>query len=208
MKIGFVVDGRAEYHSLKLLLPKIDSPYTLLNPLYADMQPFAPPAQIARVALKRVSIFEQKGADGVVVLLDKEKRGDCTIALWRKLRRAVRQKLDTSPISMDVRVVLKVMCYENWLIADPDALRAVPGLLSHIERIERAVAPNKADHVDALHLLNRCTPRGRFNKVAGAKAICNHLDPDRAAHNSRSFRRFLRVLQHTSYRLRTDSKHP
>jgi len=71
------------------------------------------------------------------------------------------------------------------------------GMLS---RYARAIQRGRADKVDALVLLNRASgPQRTFEKRRGALAICTHLDPGRAALNSRSFRRFLRVLGDRRY---------
>ena len=84
--------------------------------------------------------------------------------------------------------------FENWLVADPQALRELPGLFEQVERIERQVAPNRADSVNALELLKGCSKQKGYAKVAGAVAICKKLDPMRAAINSRSFRKLLKTL--------------
>jgi hypothetical protein len=55
-----------------------------------------------------------------------------------------------------MRVVLKVTKLENWLVADPQALRELPGLFEKVERIEKQVA-GRADAVDALGLLKTCS---------------------------------------------------
>ena len=50
-----------------------------------------------------------------------------------------------------MRVVLKVTKLENWLVADPQTLRDLPGLFEHVERIEKQVAPDRADAADATY---------------------------------------------------------
>ena len=75
------------------------------------------------------------------------------------------------------------------------ALReAVSGLFEKVERIERQVSKGRADAADALGLLKACTVRRSYDKVEGAVAICKQLEPARAAENSRSFRKLLKVL--------------
>ena len=75
--IGILVDGQAEYQSLPLLIPRINLSGRVLKPLYCDMQPYAPLAQIANSVLRRIPILVAKSAETVVVLLDKERRIDC-----------------------------------------------------------------------------------------------------------------------------------
>ena len=55
MRIGFVVDGLAEYESLADVLRKVDTRHTLVTRiLRADLQPSAPLGQIALEASKRI----------------------------------------------------------------------------------------------------------------------------------------------------------
>lgn len=48
--------------------------------------------------------------------------------------------------------------------------------------------------MNALELLKGCSRGKGYDKVAGAMAICRKLDPERAAANSRSFRKLLKTL--------------
>lgn len=194
MKIGFVVDGQGEYYALPHLLPRLGSPNILLNPLFSAIQPLARPAQIAHVASKSFPILLSRGADLIVVLLDKETRPDCTGPLVEEIEREARKRLSEMSRTVDVRVVLKVSKLENWLIADPLALQALPGLFENVERIEKQVVPNKADAVDAHELLKTCSRKRSYEKKTGAIEICKRLDPERARLNSRSFRKLLKTL--------------
>jgi hypothetical protein len=103
-------------------------------------------------------------------------------------------------VRINVAVVLKVRTLENWLVADLQCLSAAPRLFTDASRVIQAVPSGNADGIDALDVLRRaCGRRGRYDKVQGAVAICTHLEPGRAALNSRSFRRFLRVLGDSRY---------
>jgi hypothetical protein len=206
MKIGILVDGQAEFHSLPLFLDRVDTQAQILKPLYCDMQPFASYQQIAYVAMKRVSILLQKGVSKVVVLIDKEQRGDCAPLMANSIEEELEGRLRQTDWNGQVSVVVKVDAFENWLVADPHAFVKLTGMFKHRKRIRKAVEPDKADNVDALAVLNRCCVKGSFSKVKGAKAICQRLDPTRAATNSRSFRRFLRVLGDPAFS--TESKNP
>lgn len=199
MKIGILVDGQAEFHGLRLLLPRLNTDAEILSPLYCDVQPFASPAQIAHVAVKRIPILTSKGACEVVVLIDKETRPDCTPHIASEIERELNKRLPSATPDVSARVVVKVRSFENWLVADPRAFSELRGMFRYRNRIQRAVTPDKADNVNALDLLKRCCRVGHFDKVRGATAICANLNPERAAKNSRSFRRFLRLLRHPSY---------
>lgn len=201
MKIGIIVDGQAEYHSLPLLLEKVNlgAQIQIVRPVYCDMQPHASPAQIAYAATKKISILRSKGVSHVIVLLDKETRPDCTVELVGAIEQTIMSNLAGTDETFTVRVVLKITTYENWLVADPNALKQLRGIFQYPERIRREVEPNKADNVDALLLLKTCAVDKSFDKVRCGKAICNQMDLVVAAQNSRSFRRFLRVLGHGLY---------
>lgn len=193
MKIGLLVDGRAEYSALPYLLERIVSPHTILrNPLLCDIQPFASPAQIAHVASKSFPILLHRGADRILILIDKESRQDCTAELAASVEKEASSRLDRSDVV--VKVIFKVKMFENWFVADPDALLGISGRFEKVERIAKQVSPNRADAVDALGLLKTCSKDRTFDKVRDGVAICKVLDPARAAAVSRSFRKLLKEL--------------
>jgi hypothetical protein len=195
MKIGLLVDGRTEYHALPHVIPRLGSPHQILLPLVCDIQPFASPAQMALAASKKFPILLSKGVDSIVILIDKETRQDCTGELVQAVEREARERLAVHSTTATLAVVFKVSKFENWLVADPPGLRVLAAMFENVERIEKQVAPNRADGVDALGLLKACSRKGGYHKVKGALAICEQLDPVRAAANSRSLRKLLKVLE-------------
>jgi hypothetical protein len=194
MKIGILVEGDGEYYALPHLLRRLGSPHVVLDPLLSPMQPLAPPAQIAFVASKKFQLLLNKGADFILLLIDKETRRECTGPLVEEIEREARKHLRSLSRTAKVRVVLKVTKLENWLVADPQALRELPKLFEDVERIEKQVVTGRADAVDAHALLKACTRKGSYNKKACAIEICRKLDPERACLNSRSFRKLLKTL--------------
>jgi hypothetical protein len=194
MKIGLLVDGKAEFYGLPHLLPRLGSPHVILSPLLCDIQPYASPAQIALAASKRFAILLPKGVTLIVILLDKERRQECTGELVLAIEREARARLAALKSPAAVRVVFKVPMFENWLVADPEALRGMIGRFEKVERIAKQAAPNRADAVDALGLLKTCSKDRTFDKVRDGVAICKVLEPARAAANSRSFRKLLKEL--------------
>lgn len=194
MKIGLLVDGRAEYYALPHVLPRLGSPHQVLQPLVCDIQPFATSGQMALAASKKFPILLAKGVESIVVLIDKETRPDCTGELVQAVERDARARLADLTSAVSLQVVFKVSMFENWLIADPQALGELTGLFEKVERIERQVSRGRADAVDALGLLKSCSRRRGYDKVDGAVAICRQLAPIRAAKNSRSFRKLLKTL--------------
>ncbi len=203
MKIGIVVDGDAESQALRLLTERIDiEDVQLLAPAYANMQPKSAPGQIAQSAKSRIDIFLARKADKIVVLIDREDREECPPEFARQLEQAFK-RLGYD----DIPVVIKNRTFENWLIADIDALKELSGLFSVTRSFERTVSPNKADTVgDAEALLKKIAVKRRFHKRRDANAITAVQEALEMARNSRSFRRFLRVVGHPQYL--TQSKKP
>jgi hypothetical protein len=194
MKIGVLVEGQAEFRGLPLLLPRLGSPHQVMSPLVCNIHPFASPAQIALAASKRFPILLAKGAESIVILFDKETRQDCTVELVRAVERESRTRLQEFSSTIELQVVLKVSMFENWLVSDPQAVGDIAGLFENVERMEKQVK-GRADAVDAVGLLKACSRQRIYDKVEGAVAICKRLDPVRAAENSRSFRKLLKVLE-------------
>jgi len=196
LKIGIVVDGDAESQALKLLTRRIEiEGVQLLNPAYANMQPKSPPGRIARAAVKTVAILRARGATLIVVLIDREDRQECPPEFANQLKRAF-AKLGYD----DIHVVVKNRTFENWLIADLEALKQLRGRFKVTKTFERTVSPNIADNVvDAEALLNTIVVKQKYHKRRDATRIMAVQEIRNMAKNSRSFRRFLRVVGHPQY---------
>ena len=98
-----------------------------------------------------------------------------------------------------VAVAVKNRMYENWLVSDPQALRSMSARFRLTTGQVRSVSNDRADSVDGLRLLKRIAQGKAYGKVADAVEIMGRADALRMASNSRSFRRFLRVIGHPSY---------
>jgi hypothetical protein len=207
MRIGILVDGQSEYQSLHHVIGRIDTQLEIIKrPLVCDLQPLSTPAQIAYVAAKASPILMSRGATAIVLLIDRERRSECVPLLSGEIEREFSKRLSHTCAGIVGRVVVKDRAFENWLVADPTAAASLPGMFENAGRITRAVVPDKADHVNALELLTSCSKERHFDKVEGAISICAKMAPERAARNSRSFRRFLRVLGNPRYS--AQSKNP
>ena len=193
MNIGIIVDGQAEYHSLRKLYDKALSPHTLLKPIYADIQPLAPTSQIVGVIKRKLPILRNMNASKILVLIDRETRDICPGEWATQIRNALDANC-THPGTQDFAVVVKNTCYENWLISDTSIFRKMPKRFSLRAAQLRSVEPDKADRVDAQAILKAAAIRDAYDKVADSICILNLADPTRMAQNSRSFRRFLREL--------------
>lgn len=198
MRIGIIVDGLSEVRGIPTLYERIRPPHTLVATVKADLQPLAPAGQIALRAAARCEVLTAKQPDVVLVLLDLETRTECPGELAVKIERLIRERL--ADPGFDVRVVFKVRRLENWLVADIECLGRSPALFPEARRVAQAIPAGNSDGIDALRLLQQASGNRRaYDKVRGAQAICASLDSGRAALNSRSFRRFLRVLGDSRY---------
>jgi hypothetical protein len=196
VKVGLIVDGTAEYQSLASLYPQLHAAISnrqFLKVLKADLQPHAPYPVMARSCRPRLHELEGRGADQIVILLDRETRGDCPGDIATALAQAA-----ASYVACDVAVVVKDRCFENWLISDPGAVKSQLKRFKLSKADEKMVTPNKADHIDGHSLLKKAA-LGEYEKVQDGKRILASASIDEMAQHSRSFRRLLRVVGHPSY---------
>jgi len=195
VKIGVVVDGVSEFASLPSLYAELRKATgnQILRPVRANIQPTAPSGVIVRQCSKRIRECYERGAEAVVVLIDREDRNECP----GEIASAIEARLGQA--RLNAHVVIKDRTYENWLLADIDALKCLSGRFVLSKATVQAVQPNKADHVDALKLLKRSVRSGSYHKVDDSKRICEKADASRLAQHSRSFRRFLRVVGDSTY---------
>ncbi|BBA71027.1 DUF4276 family protein [Geobacter sulfurreducens] len=203
MKIGIIVDGQAESQAFRFITAKINIPNTqILAPLYADLQPRATPQQIVRSALGKIQILVSKNANKILLLIDSDDRRQC----GAEFARDINQALIVSGYP-NAQAVVKIKCYENWLIADTDSIAKMKNRFKITSSFEHKVKPNKADNInDPEDLLNSITIRTRYKKGKDSVEISRYAEPDKIGSNSRSFRKLLNLLGHPKY-LR-QSKYP
>ncbi len=200
MRIGFIVDGQAEFNSLPILLSKIESQHTIIRaPLLAPMNGNYPVGQIVRQLSTRLKILAVRGVEHACVVLDREAADQCPGQLAQQIATSAQPCVQAAGLN-GITVVLKDKMYENWLIADVDALQSLNGRFDVQPHSLRQVSTGGADRVDAVALLKRLTKKASYDKVADACRIVRVADPLRMGANSRSFRRFLRVVGHVNYR--------
>jgi Domain of unknown function (DUF4276) len=195
MKVGIVVDGNSEFAGLPKILPRLTeiTGDQYLTPVKADIQPYAPVGVIVRQCIRPVRQYLARGVTRVIVLVDREANTGCPGDLANEIGQPLAAATDPQ-----VSVVVKNRTFENWVVADVNALRACPGRFEVSRRLARAVR-NNADHVDALTLLKRAVKTGGYDKVQDAKRVLAKADPLTIGANSRSFRRFLRVAECQPY---------
>lgn len=197
MRIGLLVDGVAEVESLPTLFAQLRTAtgHTLLTPLRPAIHPIASIERIAARCTPQMEILRGKRADRVIVVLDREGRTDCPGAFARQVETAIAGRS-----SIPVAVVVKDRCFENWLISDPDAISTLPSRFRLAASVELAARTDRADQQDALRALKDSAIRKDYNKVLDSKRILAVSNVGRMAQGSRSFRRFLRCIDHPLYR--------
>jgi hypothetical protein len=197
VKIGIIADGSAESQALRLLTRQIRIEGTqILDPIYADMQPTSTPRQIAKSAEEGIKYLKRKQAARVIVLVDREDLKGSPSDLATSLETAFREKGHSH-----ICVVIKNRKFENWLIADPQAFKKMPARYKVTLAFEKAVVPDKADSVeDAEAHINRIVKgKDKYHKRRDAVQITAKQDCLEIGQNSRSFRRFLRLVGHPDY---------
>ncbi|MGA2540756.1 MAG: DUF4276 family protein [Verrucomicrobiota bacterium] len=198
MRIGLIVDGQAEFRCIPKIIRRLSTPCAILDPLYADMQPLAPVAQIVRSVKGRVHILANRGVDRAVFLIDFETRATCPGSWARLLEDALRIAYEGLSIS-EYKVVMKTRKFENWVLGDPSAIASMSGRFNVSASDLERITPDKADHVDAAALLSKMALNKSYDKIDDAERILTKADPLNIAANSRSFRRFLRILEIKKY---------
>lgn len=196
MTVGLVVDGVSEYRSIGFVCDKVrpHCPQPFLRPVMASVDPMAPAPAIARALKDRIQDLDARGASLIVILLDRESRPECPGDLAQAIEHSIGTYTDAR-----ICVVLKDRMYENWLVSDIGALQRQTSRFRIPASRRGQVAPNKADTVDALAILKSASIVKSYDKVLDSQRIMRIADPSAIARNSRSFRRFLRCVSHTSY---------
>lgn len=198
MRIGIIVDGQAEYRSLPKILERIECPHLVVKTLYADIQPFAPVAQIVKAVNSRMPALQVKNVDHVLVLVDRESRKVCPGEWAKEIERALDRGCSQSH-SCSFAVVIKESCYENWLISDVNALLKMRKRFSLSKQTIRAIQPNKADRQDAQDILKKAAQGAAYSKIQDSMRLMSVAEPLSVAANSRSFRRLMRQLENEQY---------
>jgi hypothetical protein len=196
VNLGVVVDGQAEALAYPYLLRRIQiAGVSFLNPIYADMQPKATPAQIVRAASSKLALAINRGAHRQVLLIDFEDRDGCSCTFAESITASLR-KFGFK----DAFAVVKNRRFENWLVADVAALKQMPARFELTAGFVNMVVPNRADNVkDAEREIGRICKHVAFNKREDPAQILRRASELRLARNSRSFRRFLRLATHPAY---------
>jgi len=198
MRIVILTEGISEFKSLPRLYPqlheKMPAGSKIVNTLKVTAQPDASFSRIV-AACRPSLIIASQICDMVIVLLDREQQQDCPGKIASLLEKEF-MKATNKP----VRVALKDRMFENWLISDLEALKKHPRRYIVDNAVEARISPNKADTVNGMTAIKRMIANGEYSKTQDSDRICKAASVDRIASNSRSFRHFLHVLGHASYK--------
>ncbi|MBI3215920.1 MAG: DUF4276 family protein [Mycobacterium sp.] len=198
MKIAILTEGDGEFKSLPQLYEqlhdKMPNRTRIVKTLKISVQPDAEHGQLVAACRPNLALARAV-ADRIIVLLDREQQQQCPGGVAQQLEDEFK-KIAKVP----VQVVLKNRMYENWLLADLDALRSQPARFAVDAAAQRKICPNKADSIDGLREIKRLVKNGDYSKTSDSDKICRKANVEKMAANSRSFRHFLHAVGHESYR--------
>lgn len=199
MKIAVLTEGESEYGALPALFEQLaastGNEFGLI--LRLPVQPDGPADKIARACKSLFAVLSAKGAESVIIVLDREARSQAPGRIAEQVYEAVARHCD---FGFDVDVVIKDRSFENWVIADVDALKAQRARFNVTTRLTNAVVPDRADSANALELLKQATIGSSYDKRVDSARTLRKVRIERLAANSRSFRHFLHVAGHSSYK--------
>jgi hypothetical protein len=197
MKIGVVVDGESEFKALPRLFGALESGsgHQILRPILAKITPTAPVPAIARACRQGIRQLEGRRVDKILVVIDLERDATrCPPELAHLLSAAL-----SASTTVATEVVVKVLAFENWLVADVNALTCQPGRFKVSDADKRRVQPNRADRANALAIIKRSCVGPDYRKVSDSDRILGRASVDSIGRHSRSFRRFLRSVEYPPY---------
>ncbi|GBE29790.1 hypothetical protein BMS3Bbin04_00813 [bacterium BMS3Bbin04] len=197
MKIGLLVDGEAEFRALPKLIERIIIPNQVVKTLRADLQPLSPDVRIIKEVEKKIPIFTGKNVDIVIVLLDRENRTESPSKWVEEINKVAVKSRRCSGVQ--TVFVIKDRTFENWLLSDISTVASIKGRYTVSKALRSKIEPNKADGNLVIDLMKKAAKKEGYSKVRDAVFILSKANADKIAANSRSFRRFMRVLGYQPY---------
>lgn len=198
MKVVVITEGESEY----ACLPKLESQImartelSTMKVLKLNVQPDGPPAKIARSLKEKLFPMLVGRFDLVILLIDREQQSATCGTIASQVQAEIVRLCGPA---LPIKVALKDRSFENWVIADLEALHSQSARY-RITRAHRAkVEPNKADGTDALRLLNDAAVGASYDKVKDGVRWAHRTSVARMALHSRSFRHLLHILGDHEY---------
>ena len=202
MRIGFLVDGQSEYQGLPQLLNNCVSPHDLIKGvLLAHVHPEGPAPTVANQLMKKVPVLRTKNINRLIVLLDHETSQKCPGDRAEEIESNLNRRILSAGLGFDAKVVMKFRCLENWLLADVETLKSFGDTFDVSNAPVNLITPNKVDNIpNPIQLIKRCCRSVHsYDKISHSKLILSKANPEKIAENSRSFRRFLHLIDHPLY---------
>lgn len=205
MKPLVLIDDKNGYSIISRIITKNmqidgDVRYCSINPISSKCSTTVEINRISQEISNAINNnLRTSNSTNIIVLIDFErlqkKLNICPGDISNKIINAISQKSFTKYVE-NISIVFKVQKLENWLLSDKEAVRSIISENIYNEKFN-TLSLEKIDELNALKIIDTIWPN---NKHHFAKRIVENLDPLRMAQNSRSFRRYLRVLGHPDYK--------
>lgn len=196
MKYLFATEGVSEYQTFSLLYPQFREATSneFIAPLRVPISPNCSPELIAAKCKTALHVAKAKMADVFVLVIDRESNEACPGGIADAIQERLSRFTD-----LRTHVVIKDRMFENWLLADLDALGAQPGRFTVDNTLRRRIEPNRADSCDASALIKKACISKAYSKTSDSALIMKRVRIDTASKNSRSFRHLMHVIGHEDY---------
>lgn len=152
MTLGLVVEGEAEYRALPLLLKAAGATPGGRTAFRGQGVQCSIETLVRSKLLSHTRAQILRRPSKVLVVIDREKRGDCPGAFAQRIHKELVAQLQTSygyTGNPPVSVVCVDRSLENWLIADPEGI----GTHAYIERDISKRVGARADGRDAVSIM-------------------------------------------------------
>lgn len=195
--IGLVVEGTTEYEAVPGILDRLSIRHTTPSNAHGFPSDAAISTAVKTRLLQHVRVQLAKGADKVVVLLDREGRPASPESFQQSVREEIRshvERLDGRNAAAKVEVAACNSTFENWIISDPKGLMKS----AYVDKDLTNQVSCHADDKDALALLKSALRKGKaYNKTLHGPALAEHVRVQDAAVRqcSQSLRRFIELVR-------------
>lgn len=136
--------------------------------------------------------------DTCILLIDLEDIKQCPGIRASNFENVIRKGLSLDQ-QQNFHVVIKVKCYESWLIAGITRnFQPFKFAKNQLQQIESRRAENFSPK-EATEFLDKALGAKKFRKGQHCKSIAEAIDPEDIQRRSRSFRRFARLLGDQRY---------
>ena len=163
--VGLVLEGPTEYAALPGMLQRLGVRCTTPS-CYRGQTVEAPlEALVGRKLLPHVRVQLAKGADRVIVLVDRERRKQSAQAFRAALLGELKKQVGVAEGQTAAARISVIVCdrtFENWLIADPKGILTS----SYIETDLTRQVDCHADGKDALSILKTVFRKGKSYRKA------------------------------------------